>query len=85
MEEDMHEGIKKMALGKEKDIKGMKHKYLRWGKDSLNWHIKIILNRLVKEGFLSNWGINLISPVFKRGGKDDLGKYKTIIMKKVFV
>ena len=36
MEEDMHEGIKKMALGKEKDIKGMKHKYLRWGKDSLN-------------------------------------------------
>ena len=62
---EVEAGIKKLKIGKEKDLVELQVEYLKWGMNILAPHIMEIFNNVIQQGFPSNWTASLVIPLFK--------------------
>jgi hypothetical protein len=81
---EVEEGIKRLVVGKAKDIEGLHVEHLKWGHEYISHQLTTILNLMLSKGLLSRWTRSLIILIFKEGEKNNLGNYKTIMISLVF-
>lgn len=82
--ENIKEKIKKLVVGKDRDINSLQAKYFKWGLGVLVPHIKRIFNKVIQNGFLTNWMTSVVIPLLKSGNINNPSKYHTIIINPLF-
>jgi len=78
--EDINFGVKQLANGKAKDIKGYQAEILKIGGPILIHHLHKLFNLAVKQNFPKPWNQSLIVPIFKCGDKSNPSNYRTIMI-----
>ncbi len=79
----MENGIKKLKIGKAKDLVELQAKYLKWGMNALAPHVMEIFNNIT-QGFPRDWTSSLAIPLFKSGDINNPSNYKTIMINPLF-
>jgi hypothetical protein len=77
-------GIKKLRVGKAKDLVERQVEYLKWGSKTLAPHIMKIFNNIIQQGFPTDWTTSLAIPFFKSGDVNNPSNYRTILKKPMF-
>ena len=77
-------GIKKLGVGKAKDLVELQAYYLNWGSKNLAPHIMRIFNNNTQQGFSTNWTTSLAIPLFKSGDGNNPSNYRTIMINPLF-
>ena len=78
--DDIEFGVKWLANGKAKDIKGYQAEIFKIGGPSLIPHIHKLFKLAVKKGFPKPWMQSFIVPFFKNGDKNIFSNYRTIMI-----
>ena len=78
--DDIELGVKRLAKGKTKDIKGYQAKKIKIRGSILIPHIHKLFNLAVKHGFPKPWTQSLIVPIFKNGDRNIPSNYRTIMI-----
>jgi hypothetical protein len=65
--QEIEVGIKKLGVGKEKDLVELQVEYLKWGSKTLAPHIMKNFNNIIQQGFPIDWTTSLSIPLFKSG------------------
>jgi hypothetical protein len=76
-------GIKKLGVGKAKDLVELQAEYLKWGSKTLAPHIMKIFN-IIQQGFPIDWTMSLAIPLFKSGDVNNPSNYRTIMINPLF-
>ena len=76
-------GIKKLGVGKAKDLVELQAEYIKWGSKNLAPHITGIFN-IIQQGFPTDWTTSLAIPLFKREDVNDPSNYRTIMINPLF-
>lgn len=76
-------GIKKLSVGKAKDLNELQAEYLNWGMYVLA-HITKIFNNIILHGFPKDWTPSLVVPLFKSDDVNNSSKYRTIMINPLF-
>jgi hypothetical protein len=82
--QEIEVGIKKLGVGKAKDLIELQAKYLKWGSNTLAPHIMKIFNNIIQHGFPTYWTTSLAIPLFKSGDVNNPSNYKTIMINPLF-
>ena len=77
-------GIKKLGVGKAKDLAELQAEYLKWGSKILAPHITKIFNNIIQQGFPTDWKTSLAIPLFKSDGVNNPSNYRTIMINPLF-
>ena len=77
-------GIKKLKIGKEKDLVELRAEYIKWGRNTLALHIMKIFNNIIQQGFPRVWTTSLAIPLFKSGDINNPSNYRTILINPLF-
>lgn len=77
-------GIKKLVVGKEKDLVELQVEYLKWGMKILAPHITNFFNNIIQQGLLADWTTSLAILLFKSGDVNNLSNYRTIMINPLF-
>lgn len=72
--------IKKLGVGKAKDMVELQAKYLKWGMKTLALHITEIFNNIGQHGFPRDWTISFAIPLFKSSDVNNPSNYRTIMI-----
>ena len=83
-ENDIIQGIRRLAAGKAQDIDGLQAEYLKWGAEILTPHITKIFNSVNREGFLVKWTTSVVIPLHKSGDINNPSNYRTIMINPLF-
>ena len=75
--------IKKLKIGKAKDLVELQAEYLKWGRNTLA-HIMEIFNIIIQQGFPRDWTTSLAIPPFKSGDITNPSNYRTIMINPLF-
>lgn len=78
--EDMDFGIKRLAIGRAKDIEGYQVEILKIGGHVLSTHIHNLFNLVVKQGFPKPWTPSHIIPILKSGDMNNPSNCQTIMI-----
>jgi hypothetical protein len=82
--QEIEVGIKKLGVGKEKDLVELQVEYLKWGSKTLAPHIMKIFNNIIQRGFPTDWTTSLAIPFFKSGDVNNPSNYRTIMINPLF-
>ena len=82
--QEVEVGIKKLGVGKAKDLVELQAHYLNWGSKNLVPHIMRIFNNIIEQGFPTNWTTSLALPLFKSGDVNNPSNYMTIMINPLF-
>lgn len=77
-------GIKKLGVGKAKDLAELQAKYLKWGSKILAPHITKIFNNIIQQGLPTDWTTSLEMHLFKSGDVNNPSNYKIIMINPLF-
>ena len=77
-------GIKKLGVGKEKDLVELQIEYLKWGSKTLAPHITKIFNNIIQQGLPTDWITGLAIPLFKSSDINNSSNYRTIMINPLF-
>ena len=64
---EVEAGIKKLKIGKAKDLVELQTEYLKWGMNTLALRIMEIFNNVSQQGFPRDWTTSRAIPLFKSG------------------
>lgn len=84
MVEEVEMGIKKLGVGKAKDLTELQAEYLKWGSKVLASHITKIFNNIIQQGLPIDWLTSLAIPLFKSGNFSNTSNYRTIMINPLF-
>jgi len=82
--QEIEMGIKKLGVGKAKDLAELQAEYLRWGSKILAPHITKIFNNIIQQGLPTDWTTSLAIPLFKSGNVNNPSNYRTIMINPLF-
>jgi hypothetical protein len=82
--QEIEVGIKKLGVGKTKDLVELQVEYLKWGSKILAPHIMKIFN-IIQQGFPTDWTTSLAISLFKSGDVNNTSNYRTIMINPLFV
>ena len=82
--QEIEVGIKKLGVGKAKDLVELQAEYLKWGSKILAPHITRIFNNIIQQGFPTNCTTSFAIPLFKSGDVNDPSNYRTIMINHLF-
>jgi hypothetical protein len=82
--QEIEVGIKKLGVGKAKDLVELQAEYLKWGSKTLEAHIMKIFNNIIQQGFPTDWTTSLAVPLFKSGDVNNPSNYRTIMINPLF-
>jgi hypothetical protein len=82
--QEIEVGIKKLGVGKAKDLVELQAEYLKWGSKTLAPHIMKFFNNIIQQGFPTYWTTNLAIPLFKSGEVNNPSNYRTIMINPLF-
>ena len=82
--QEIEVGIKKLGVGKAKDLAELQAEYLKWGSKTLAPYITRIFNNIVQQGLPTDWTTSLAIPLFKGGDVNDPSNYRTIMINPLF-
>jgi hypothetical protein len=82
--QEIEVGIKKLGVGKTKDLVELQAEYLKWGSKTLAPHIMKIFNNIIQQGFPIDWTTSLAIPLFKSGDGNNPSNYRTIMINPLF-
>ena len=77
-------GIKKLGVGKAKDLAELQAEYLKWGSNILAPHITKIFNNIIQQGLPTDWTTSQAIPLFKSGDVNNPSNYRTIMINPLF-
>ncbi|XP_059075152.1 uncharacterized protein LOC131875139 [Cryptomeria japonica] len=77
-------GIKKLGVGKAKDLVELQAEYLRRGMKVLAPHIMKIFNNIILHGFPKDWTASLAIHLFKSGDVNNPSNSRTIMIDPLF-
>ena len=79
MLQEVDMGIKKLGVGKAKDLVKLQAEYLKWDLKILAPHITKNFNNIIQHGFPTNW-TRLAIPIFKSDDVNNPSNYRTIMI-----
>ena len=82
--QEVEMGIKKLGVGKAKDLAELQAEYLKWGSKILAPHITKIFNNIIQQGLPTDWTTSLAIPLFKSGDVNNPSNYRTIMINPLF-
>jgi hypothetical protein len=82
--QEIEVGIKKLGVGKAKDLVELQAEYLKWGSKTIAPHIMKIFNNIIQQGFPTDWTTSLAIPLFKSGDVNNPSNYRTIMINPLF-
>jgi hypothetical protein len=82
--QEIEVGIKKLVVGKAKDLVELQAEYLKWGSNILAPHIMKIFNNIIQREFPIDWTTSLEVPLFKSGDVNKPSNYRTIMINPLF-
>jgi hypothetical protein len=77
-------GIKKLGVGKTKDLVEIQIEYLKQGSKTLAPHIMKFFNNIIQQGFPIDWKTSLAITLFKSGDVNNPSNYRTIMINPLF-
>jgi hypothetical protein len=77
-------GIKKLGVGKAKELVELQAEYLKWGSKTLAPHIMKIFNNIIQQGFPTDWTASLVITLFKSVDVNNISNYRTIMINPLF-
>lgn len=81
---ELETSIKKLCVGKEKDLVKLQVEYLMWGLKTLTPHIIKIFNDILQHEFPKYWTTNLSIPIFTSGDINNPSNYRTIMINSLY-
>jgi hypothetical protein len=84
MVKEVEMGIKRLGIGKAKDLDELQAEYLKWGSKILSPHITKIFNNIIQQGFPTDWTTSMAIPLFKSGDINNPSNYRTIMINPLF-
>jgi len=82
--QEVEMGIKKLRVGKAKDLAELQAEYVKWGSKILASHITKIFNNIIQQGLPTDWTTSLAIPLFKSGDVNNPSNYRTIMINPLF-
>jgi len=82
--QEVEMGIKKLGVGKAKDLVELQAEYLKWGSNILAHHITKKSNHIIQQGLPTDWTTSLAIPLFKSGDINNPSTYRTIMINPLF-
>ncbi|XP_057859365.1 uncharacterized protein LOC131068202 [Cryptomeria japonica] len=82
--QEIEMGIKKLGVGKVKDLVDLQAEYLKWALKSLAPHTMKNFNNIIQQGFPKDWTTSLVIPLFKSRDVNNPSNYRTIMINPLF-